>query len=182
MSFPVFASGDVLNASDMNAVGLWKVASTTFSGTSFSINNCFTADYTNYRILISGSSTTNTDATFRFRVGGTDFSGANYEYASQGYYSGTRNDAAGIGQTSIGFTPSLGNGRLSSCSIDVFSPFTTATWKPLNANVTYTHNAVGVIVRNIAGALQSSTAYDGFSVISGGPTMTGTCTVYGYRI
>ena len=64
MSYPVFASGDVLNASDMNGVGMWKTASVTMTGqTTLSIANCFNADYSNYLFIynvrtISGSGST----------------------------------------------------------------------------------------------------------------------------
>ena len=46
MSFPVFASGDVLNASDMNGVGLWLVKTQTI-GTGVSsvvVTGAFSAD------------------------------------------------------------------------------------------------------------------------------------------
>lgn len=61
MTYPVFASGDVLNASDMNGVGLWLVKSQTIATspapTSVVVTNCFSADYDNYRIVISGGTT-----------------------------------------------------------------------------------------------------------------------------
>jgi hypothetical protein len=58
MTFPVFASGDVLNASDMNAVGMWLVKSQTIGSavTSVQVTGAFSSDYTNYRIIISGGS------------------------------------------------------------------------------------------------------------------------------
>ncbi|MFZ9726839.1 MAG: hypothetical protein ACO3DI_06570, partial [Ilumatobacteraceae bacterium] len=63
MTFPVFASGDVLNASDMNAVGLWLVKSQTIGSavSSVAVTGAFTADYENYLITVSGgvASTTN---------------------------------------------------------------------------------------------------------------------------
>jgi len=56
MTYPVFASGDVLNASDMNGVGLWLVKSQTV-GTgvaSVTVTGAFSADYDNYKIIYTG--------------------------------------------------------------------------------------------------------------------------------
>jgi hypothetical protein len=181
MTFPVFNVGETLRAADMNAVGMWKVSSTTFNNPGFSMNNVFTSDYTNYRIVISGLCTTaDADTTFRFRVGGVDNSSAIYQFASQGWYGGTQNSAGGTAQTGVGLI-GFGNNRTSSHCIDILGPQTSTAWKPLNINSTFTHSGVGVIVRNIAGVINNTTAYDGFSIVSAN-TLTGTCTVYGYRI
>ena len=56
MTYPVFASGDVLNASDMNAVGMWLVKTQTI-GTAVSsvqVTNAFSTNYRNYLILLDG--------------------------------------------------------------------------------------------------------------------------------
>ena len=55
MSFPVFALGDVLNASDMNAVGLWLVKSVSVgSGVSaVDVTSAFSSEYDNYMISYS---------------------------------------------------------------------------------------------------------------------------------
>jgi hypothetical protein len=148
--------------------------------TSVSVNGCFTSLYSNYQILIAGTSVSDTDCSFRFRAAGTDTSTAVYQYSSSGYFGSARNDASGTGQTSIAFTPSLGSSRTSGTTINVYSPNTTETWKATNASVTFTHSAVGVIVRNVAGACNSSTQFDGFTIF-GGANLTGTIRVYGYR-
>ena len=55
MTYPVFATGDVLNASDMNAVGLWLVKTQTIgSGVgSVAVTGAFSADYDNYKIIVT---------------------------------------------------------------------------------------------------------------------------------
>lgn len=54
MTFPSFAAGEVLRAQDMNAVGMWQVASTSFtSSPGVEVQNCFTSDYRNYKVLIN---------------------------------------------------------------------------------------------------------------------------------
>jgi hypothetical protein len=56
MTYPVFATGDVLNASDMNGVGLWLVKSQAVGTgvSSVSVTGAFSADYDRYMIQISG--------------------------------------------------------------------------------------------------------------------------------
>jgi hypothetical protein len=54
MSFPSFATGEVLTAADMNAVGLWKITTaTTTSGSAFDITGIFSSNYDAYKIVIS---------------------------------------------------------------------------------------------------------------------------------
>jgi hypothetical protein len=166
-----------------SGVTLGATGTVTFAAsTSVSINGCFSALYSNYRVVIAGSGTDNLDGSLRFRAGGTDSTGANYQYASSGFYGGIRNDASGTGQTSIGFAVSFGNGRTSGASIDIYRPFTTDSYKVTSTQVAFAHSAVGVIVRNVAGALGSATQFDGFTFFVGSGSISGTVTVYGYRI
>jgi hypothetical protein len=53
MSFPSFASGEVLTAADMNAVGMWKVGNGSFTNAgSFDIIG-FSSDYDNYQLVMN---------------------------------------------------------------------------------------------------------------------------------
>jgi hypothetical protein len=66
---PDFFAGAVLTAAQMNAVGLWKVASYTSTAGASQITcaNAFSADYDLYRITIYGGSTSATaDINFRW--------------------------------------------------------------------------------------------------------------------
>lgn len=58
MAFPPFSIGDVLAASDMNAVGIWKIATGTFTGASNFEVTGFSSTYLNYEIRFSGIRTT----------------------------------------------------------------------------------------------------------------------------
>lgn len=53
MTFPSFATGDVLTAADMNAVGLWLVKTQTVGTAvaSVTVNNAFSSSYKNYKII-----------------------------------------------------------------------------------------------------------------------------------
>ena len=74
MTYPVFASGDVLNASDMNAVGMWKLGTMTFSSsTGQNLDNVFSSSYRNYLVtwdLNSGSGTNSDNVALQLRKGG----------------------------------------------------------------------------------------------------------------
>jgi hypothetical protein len=60
-----------------SGVTLGATGTVTFAAsTSVSINGCFSALYSNYRVVIAGSGTDNLDGSLRFRAGGTDSTGA----------------------------------------------------------------------------------------------------------
>jgi hypothetical protein len=76
---PDFVSGAVLTAAQMNAIGLWLVNTTTFSAvSSVEINDCFSADFQNYKIVWSITPSTTANISVRLRVGGVDNSTSNY--------------------------------------------------------------------------------------------------------
>ena len=56
MTYPTFTNGQVLPASDLNAIGLWLVKSQTVGTgvSSVTVSNAFSADFDNYRIIYSG--------------------------------------------------------------------------------------------------------------------------------
>jgi hypothetical protein len=56
MTFPSFSAGEILRATDMNAVGMWKITSYTATSNqgAFTINSAFSADYDSYRLIWSG--------------------------------------------------------------------------------------------------------------------------------
>jgi hypothetical protein len=54
MTFPSFSAGEVLTAADMNAVGLWKVATATAtSGSTLDLTGVFSSDYDAYKIVLT---------------------------------------------------------------------------------------------------------------------------------
>ena len=82
MAYPTFNSGDILNASDMNAVSLWLVTTATVSAqTSLNVDNCFSDDYKNYRILGNFTCTTAINLALTLRDSGGDVTLSNYKYA-----------------------------------------------------------------------------------------------------
>lgn len=182
MGYPVFASGDVLNASDMNAVGLWKITSTTFTGSSYvAVENCFSADYNNYVIQIAVRGSVASFARWRLRVSSTDASGSNYfRYGYTTVFSSGLITAYNAG-SETSFIPAAEYGNASGgfgySRLEVFGPFQTQTTGVI-ANINNTDSA-GAYNLNQAHTL--STSYTGFSVFPNSGTMTGTITVYGVK-
>ena len=178
MSFPVFASGDVLNASDMNAVSGWLVKTVTIGAgvTSVPVTSCFSADYENYRIVFSGG-TGSIEQSAVIQLNNS--SGATYQvfgfYGSYG--TATLIPYAPAAATSWTDCIRVGpNGY--SAIVDMCNPFTsgkqTQGFAVANTNTTPYNWAIR----------DSSTASNtGFTLsVTGGVTLTGgTIRVYGYR-
>jgi hypothetical protein len=182
MSFPVFASGDVLNASDMNAVGLWKVTTATASSqATLSIDNCFSSNYDNYRIVFSMTAVSaNVNFYWRLRVGGVD-STASY------YWSANNVNNGGTSTTNAGNNVSLVNPSFLSSSTP--RGMTTIDLTLPNESVATVFNfidnyndTVAQQVRQGGGIHLVNTAYDGITIgVAGGATFSGIARVYGYR-
>lgn len=179
MAFPSFASGDVLNASDMNAVGSWLITTVTLTGTSVNVANCFSSDYQNYRIIFSGVTVTGAaDVAWRLRAGSTTATGANYDMQSVSVSAGA---VSGIGETgSTSFRGCLGGTTYESQAVlDISRPFVADT-------TTYQYASFGhfsgVFYYRAGGGLHTlTTSYDSINFFTIGTAMTGTARIYGYR-
>jgi hypothetical protein len=175
MTFPSFNAGEILTAADMNAVGLWLVSTTTIGTgvTSVPVNNVFSANYTNYRIVwsnINASAGGNLNFQFSNITGSSYLTGGSFTSYASATLTGFGPAAATswlIG--SLGTTGSHG-------SIDVFAPQTATTKAFIGAGTSagsqYSFN----------GHCTSTTQAVSFTFSVSGITMTGgTIRVYGYR-
>ncbi len=159
--------------------GLVYITSTSLSGSSVSVANCFNSTYENYLILANNLVTAaNCTLLMQFATGSTDTS-ANYGrqrlYVQLAAVGGT----GSTGNTSIG----VGFGVASNenfLTIQVSQPnlarktFTISQENyqdTLQANIEYNH-----------GLLSTTTQYTGFVLTASGTTFTsGTLRIYGYR-
>ena len=180
MGYPSFTAGDILAASDMNAVGWWLIKTQTVGTavTGQDVTSCFSSNYSNYRVMWSGiSASADTYMGARLLVG-TTLNAANVQ--GNTFYVGT--GAAGA----------LTNANVVNGSIIEIGNLTNDS-----------HNAGGVEVQQPQAAqysyLQSfasdnnyfrlcsyvmtnTTQYDGIRLLPGSGTITGgTIRVYGYR-
>ena len=180
MAYPSFNSGDVLNASDMNAVGLWKIASGTLSLTTTpsNVTGVFTSDYKNYRLLlnITTRSTTNR-VDIRYIIGTTSTivnyyqNGIGSDYASDTtlYMQRSNNDNRFYG---------LASSNEGAIVMDIFNPNRIAA--------TYHTGHVydrGTGVGYSIGGIQTSgvNQYTGFQLFTSTGTATVEYQVFGYR-
>lgn len=176
MTFPVFVSGEVLRAADMNAVGLWLVKTQTIgtSVTSVTVTGAFSADFDAYKIIISGGATTANNDNLNLQLGSTTtgyYSGAaGTTYATAASTLATENNASSF-QVGFAQTDSL------NVNIELVNPFL--------AKNTYLHASLisSVNARTKAGVLINTVSYTAFTLTA--PTASalsgGTIRIYGYR-
>ena len=174
MGYPLFTTGDVLNASDMNAVGLWLVNSGTLTGTSTIASNCFSSNFTNYRLVVRVFSASGGEVYVKLRnSGGTN--SANYDWGLYGVL-----NPGGAGTYAANNNPYIpcGGYNQSVVTMDIFSPNeVTPTW----FTAQYGFDLSGTYhFRNYAGRHTPSTAYTSLDFQSGS-SMTGKYYIYGYR-
>jgi hypothetical protein len=177
MSYPSFATGEVLTAADMNAVGLWLVKTVTV-GTGVSsvpVTDAFSAAYDNYKIVYTGGNMSVSTA-LKLQVGNavTGYYGA-YIY---GQNSGAGPFVAPVNNESS-FVYAGGNSDTISThlSLDLLAPFLSQQTAMASHSVHYSTN-----FGSFNGVLANTSSYTGFTLIPFSGTMTGgTIRVYGYR-
>lgn len=182
MTYPVFATGDVLPASDMNAIGLWKITTATATNqATLSINNCFNSSFQNYRIVFQMTAVSaNVNFFWRLRVGGVD-STVSYFWATNTVGSGgasATNSGANVGLVNPSFTNTAVPRGMT--TIDLTLP-NQAVATAFNFVDNY-NDTVAQQIRQGGGLHTVATAYDGITFgVAGGATFSGVVRVYGYR-
>jgi hypothetical protein len=173
MTFPVFASGDVLNASDMNGVGLWLVKTQTVGSgvSSVAVTGAFSADYDNYIVTYSGGSASDTNISMRLGAATTGYFGS----LVFGNYAAATVTGANDNNTAQ-FNFCGGGGTFGTCYIEVLQPFLTTNTE-IRARVRY-----ATVYGTYVGHRGDTVSYSGFTLAPGTGTLTGgTIRVYGYR-
>ena len=139
MGYPLFTTGDVLTASDMNAVGLWRVTNCTVTSvggtaatasngvitigtgnTSVTVNNAFSSDYLNYKVIINGNSAS-AQNDIQIRYSGTTTNSYYWNVAYFAYGSGAL-IGAGTGPVSGGTIAQAFTNEPWYSSIEIFNP------------------------------------------------------------
>jgi hypothetical protein len=179
MTFPVFSVGEVLRAADMNAVGLWKVASGSLSLTTSASNvtGVFGADYKQYRVLLNVTTRSTTNRVDMRYIVGTTATSTNYYQSGIGadfsadatlYYQRSNNDGQFFGISSSSMT---------ALSFDIYNPnkadFTMHTGTILNANFSFPYI--------VGGANRTSNQFTGFQLFTSTGTATVEYQVFGYQ-
>ena len=159
--------------------GLVLLNTTTFSAVaSQSINDVFSATYTNYLAIITNTANTSTDPMYmRLRVSGADNTTSNYNYAGDntpgGYDQWTQ---ATYGTTAFVWHRYGTGGQ--SANMNFYSPFATN-----NTGVNSISNNFGSNARKntFGGYFDATTSFTGFTIYPGSGNITGTVRVYGYN-
>ena len=179
MGYPSFTTGEVLTAADMNAVGLWKVASGTLSlsTTPSNVTGVFSNTYKQYRLLINVTTKSTTlRVDMKYIAGTTPTStgyyqaglGANYLANAVLYYPTTNNGTQFLNINSAGNK---------AMSIDIFNANKAAqtfhTGMVLDANNSFPYS--------IGGIQDATTQFTGFQLFTSTGTATAEYQVFGYR-
>jgi hypothetical protein len=178
------ALGDAIDATvfGLPSAGISLINTTTLSAVSSqSINDVFSATYSNYLIHIQVTgSTTATDVNFRLRVASVDNSSANYSRSSLFQSSTTISGQRVTAQTQwAGIVGAISTDRQYG-DLTVFNPFATQftgaianTFDLPSGNINQSRRTYGTTV---------TTSYTGFTIYPTTGTITGTVSVYGYKI
>lgn len=176
MGYPVFAAGDVLNASDMNAVGLWLIKTQTIGTAvaSVPVTSVFSSSYDNYLITVNGG-VGSVAQNIGLQLGSTvtGYYGGQMTVTTAGAFAGTgMNNAANFTLAGISTTT---NNYLNATLFD-----------PFNTKTTRLHSVRGDdrtagSYGTTTGFLNDTTSYTGFTLIVAGTMTGGTIRVYGYR-
>jgi hypothetical protein len=187
MPVPVFTSGEVLTAANMNAVGMWKVGQFNFAGTNaVQADNVFTSDYRNYRIVVDtfGVSNGNTCRLTYINSGGTE--------VTSGYFSGmywldyatpstTLNVVGGSTFITLLYLPA-NNQPGGAGAFDITTPQLTTEGTQLIGNHLGVNAGTAFAGGFTVGSVQATTSMRGFWLRSAlGTNMTGSVSIYGYK-
>lgn len=178
MPVPVFTTGEVLTAANMNQVGLWLVKSLTVGTNvpSVTVTGAFSADYDNYRITYEGTTAGVTGEAIRLQLGSTTTGYyANMIYAN---YAGGAPASIGDNNTANWTHCSGANNSRTALIVDLVNPFNTTPTTMFSYFYADSGNA-----GTKRGFLNNSTSYTAFTLIGGatGNLTGGTIRVYGYR-
>jgi hypothetical protein len=150
---------------------------------SFSVNDCFSAQYNTYRIIFNlAASSAGADVNLRLRVSATDESGSIYRRqaltANNTSITGIRltNETSWVGVQFIFDTIANSGGAN---HLEIFNPFEA---KPTSAETILAPAIDGAIqfIKQVFG-INNSVSYTGFTIIPASGTVNGTVTVLGYK-
>jgi hypothetical protein len=175
-------AGAIETTVDSSPTGLVHIKTVTDSGvTAINVNDCFSADYENYRIVViytAGAANANT--TFRFRVSGSDNTTSNYN--DTGFLVRTNAATVGFGVASAtSFSNFWGHATQANegFSADIYSPF--ATRRSKFAILGHGQDGTSLYARFGAGVFAATTSFTGFSLISSSGNIGAVIGVYGYK-
>ena len=144
-----------------------------------SFNNCFSATYQNYLIVMNMLNSAGEDPLlWRMRASGTDASGSDYDYIQEFVYNTDQLIAITNNSTTARATIVAANVQ-SGIIINIHRPFD-AVPTIFQSNAAWYNGNDAMRKIGIAAVHNASTSYDGITFLTTGGTMTGTIRIYGY--
>jgi len=145
-----------------------------------SVEGCFSAEFTNYRIEFEATSSSSVSVTLRMRLGSTDATGAT-DYDIQTLQGQTSTAAAALTNSNT-WTITPNAGTLHDFSIDLKRPFLASP--TFGKSLAYSGQIAGLSAPGLryGGILHRlSTSYDGFTFTPSAGNTTGTIRIYGWN-
>jgi hypothetical protein len=151
----------------------------TFTGVgTLNVNGVFSSNYNNYKIIHNSSgSSVNIQLQLQLRASGVSYATANqrshafyYSASGGGTNAGGSESAAAL---TIGWVQGVAN-SLNAINMDFYNPFNPT-------QTTYTSQFTSYVSGNAGGGEYSNTQHDGFSLLAGAATYSGTVKIYGYN-
>ena len=144
---------------------------------SVSIDNVFSSTYENYLIVPQFTSTASAALRCRYRLSGTDASGAT-DYTRQRLDVDGSSVSAARTSSSFLFCGSLATTALNGSHFFVYGPFLA---QPTAARSVVVGSSSGAYLNDTASTHNQSVSYDGFTLYLDTGTFTGSLRIYGYR-
>lgn len=176
MPVPDFSPGEVLTAADMDAVGLWKITSGTFS-TNTEVNiDAITSSFTNYKLVVNWYSSTTMYLGMRTRLSGSTDQTANY---SQVEGTGAQSIDQTFWRVGYNYTSQVNETRQ---VIDIFDPYSTSTATSISTIQSGRNGNTGAFAMLYMGYKEAAARVDGIQLLpAASGTITGKYVLYGYR-
>jgi len=146
--------------------------------TSITADNVFTSAYTNYRVLVRYTSTSN-ELTFQLRVGAVD-AATNYNTQRLRIDNSTIEGVRNTGATSALFAHTGNGSFFCYAAMEISGPQLAA---PTVYQSLCTRNSAAYtspIINQYFGNHSTAAAYDGLKILTAAGTMTGVYSIYGY--
>lgn len=173
---PTFSSGAVLTAAQMNSVGLWLVKTQTVGTavSSVTVSSAFSADYDNYRVIVTGGSSS-ANAYLRFALtGGSSVYDQNLLYGT--YAAGAATNTGSVNGSNWPYTGYAESTAGLNMVLELQQPYA-SKYTMFSAPVS--NFELGAAA---AGRHKASTSFTGFTISPSTGTLTGgTIYVYGYK-
>jgi hypothetical protein len=180
MTFPTFSVGETLRSADMNAVGLWLVASGTLTATTSGTNltGIFSSEYKQYRVLLNYTARSTTNRVdIKYLAGTTP--------TSSGYYqAGIASDFAS--NTTLYMQRSSNDPQLygistSSAQLGVSFDLFNANKADVTMHQGHMNDRNSGYVYSFGGLQTSATAFTGMQFLTNTGTATVEYQIFGYR-